>query len=66
MLILSRQCDETIEIQTTDGVIEVTVTDIRGDKVRLGFNAPRSVRINREEVAASIRRKALQLKGRNP
>lgn len=38
MLVLSRQRDETIMIGDD---IEVTVVDIRGDKVRLGINAPR-------------------------
>ena len=38
MLVLSRQRDETIMIGDD---IEVTVVDIRGDKVRLGINAPK-------------------------
>ena len=53
MLVLSRQRDETIMIG--DGV-EITIVDIRGDKVRLGINAPRSVAVHRKEVYEAIRR----------
>jgi carbon storage regulator len=47
MLILRRRIGERIVI---DGRIEVTVLHIRGGKVRLGFSAPPSVRVLREEV----------------
>lgn len=47
MLVLSRQKDESVII---DGGIEVTIVDIRGDKVRLGFTAPKSVGIHRKEI----------------
>lgn len=47
MLVLSRQRDETILIGDD---IRVTVVDIRGDKVRLGIDAPPETRIDREEV----------------
>jgi carbon storage regulator len=53
MLVLSRQRDETIMIGDE---IEVTVVDIRGDKVRLGINAPKSVSVHRKEVYDAIRR----------
>ncbi len=46
MLVLSRQRDETIMIGDH---IEVTVVDVRGDKVRLGINAPTSVAVHRKE-----------------
>jgi len=52
MLVLSRQRDETIMIG--EGV-EITVVDIRGDKVRLGINAPRAVAVHRKEVFEAIR-----------
>lgn len=52
MLVLSRQRDETIMIGDD---IEVTVVDIRGDKVRLGINAPKSVSVHRKEVYDAIR-----------
>jgi carbon storage regulator len=47
MLILRRKIGERIVI---DGRIEVTVLQVRGGKVRLGFSAPRDVRVMREEV----------------
>ncbi len=51
MLVLSRQRDEAIIIG--DG-IEITVVDIRRDKVRLGINAPRQVHVHRKEIYAAI------------
>jgi len=53
MLVLSRQRDETIMIGDE---IEITVVDIRGDKVRLGITAPKSVPVHRKEVYEAIRR----------
>lgn len=53
MLVLSRQRDETIMIGDD---VEITVVDIRGDKVRLGINAPRTVQVHRKEVYEAIKR----------
>jgi cytosine deaminase len=53
MLVLARQRDETIMIGDD---VQVTVVDIRGDKVRLGINAPRTVPVHRKEVYDEIRR----------
>jgi len=53
MLVLSRLRDETIMIGDE---IEITVVDIRGDKVRLGINAPRTVQVHRKEIYDSIKR----------
>jgi len=53
MLVLSRQRDETIMIGDD---IEITVVDIRGDKVRLGITAPTSVPVHRKEVYEAIQR----------
>jgi|GEM_PF-37779 cytosine/creatinine deaminase len=52
MLVLTRQRDQTIMIGDD---VEITVVDIRGDKVRLGINAPRSVVVHRKEVYDHIR-----------
>lgn len=52
MLVLSRQRDETIIIGDN---IELTVVDIRGDKVRLGIKAPTSISVHRKEVHDAIR-----------
>ena len=53
MLVLSRQRDETIMIGDDT---EITIVDIRGDKVRLGITAPRHVQVHRKEVYEAIRR----------
>ena len=53
MLVLSRQRGEKIMIGDD---IEVSVIDIRGDKVRLGINAPHQTKIHREEIYAAIQR----------
>jgi carbon storage regulator len=51
MLVLSRQTGERVII---DGKIEVTVIDIRGDRVKLGIVAPPEVAVHREEVFKRI------------
>ena len=56
MLVLSRQRDETIMIGDD---IEITVVDIRGEKVRLGINAPPHVPVHRKEVYEAIKREKL-------
>lgn len=53
MLVLSRKRDESIVIG--DGIV-VTIVDIRGDKVRLGIQAPPNVPVHRQEVLEAIRR----------
>jgi len=53
MLVLSRTRDETIMIGDD---IEITVVDIRGDKVRLGINAPSHIAVHRKEVYDAIQR----------
>ena len=57
MLVLSRQRDETIMIGDD---IELTVVDIRGDKVRLGIKAPSEIAVHRKEIYDAIRRENLQ------
>lgn len=51
MLVLSRKKNESIVV---DDAIVITVVEIRGDKVRLGIEAPREVPIHRSEVHAAI------------
>jgi len=53
MLVLSRQRDESIIIG--DNIV-VTVVDIRGDKVRLGIQAPPEISVHRREVYEAIQR----------
>ena len=53
MLVLSRRRDETIMIGDD---VELTVVDIRGDKVRLGIKAPIRIAVHRKEIFEAIRR----------
>lgn len=53
MLVLSRKVNETIIIN--DNIV-ITVVDIRGDKVRLGIEAPKDVPVHRQEVYDAIKR----------
>lgn len=53
MLVLSRKANQRITIGKD---IVVTVVDIRGDKVRLGIEAPQDVAVHREEVYLAIQR----------
>jgi carbon storage regulator len=53
MLVLSRQKDESIMIGDE---VEVTIVDVRGDKVRLGITAPKSIPVHRKEVYEAIQR----------
>jgi carbon storage regulator len=53
MLVLSRQKDESIMINDN---IEITIVDVRGDKVRLGIVAPREISVHRKEVYEAIQR----------
>ena len=53
MLVLTRRANQSIMIG--DDVV-VTVLDIRGDQVRIGIKAPRSVEVHREEVFVVLQR----------
>ena len=53
MLVVSRKKNETVVI---DNRIEVTIVEVRGDKVRLGFQADVGIPIHRKEVWLRIKR----------
>ncbi len=53
MLVLSRQKEQTVMIGDN---IEITVVDIRGDKVRLGITAPTQIPVHRKEVYEAIKK----------
>ena len=53
MLVLSRKKDEKIMIGDD---VTLMVIEIRGDKVRLGIEAPKHVSVHREEVYDAIRK----------
>lgn len=58
MLILTRRVNEEIVITAGDFKIVLQVTEIDGQKVKLGFHAPHQVSINRREVQDANEAKA--------
>ena len=56
MLVLSRKKNESVVV--SDDVV-ITVVEIRGDKVRLGIEAPKEMPVHRKEVFDAIRRKSV-------
>ncbi len=63
MLVLSRQRDETIMIGDD---VEITIVDIRGDKVRIGITAPTHIPVHRKEVYEAIQRENRAAAGLKP
>jgi len=53
MLVLSRQIDESIMIGDD---VKITIVDVRGDKVRLGIEAPKHIPVHRMEIYEAIQR----------
>lgn len=58
MLVLSRKKNESIVINNE---ITIVVVEIRGDKVRLGIEAPKEVPVHRKEVSDAIQRENSKL-----
>ena len=59
MLVLSRKKNESIIINDN---IKIVVVEIRGDKVRLGVEAPKDVPVHRREVYEAIKKAETRLK----
>ena len=57
MLVLSRRKDESIMIGDD---VEIVIVDVRGDKVRLGITAPKSIPVHRREIYEAIQREKSQ------
>ncbi len=57
MLVLSRQKNEAIMIGDD---VEITIVDIRGDRVRIGITAPQDVPVHRKEVYEAIKRENIE------
>ena len=53
MLVLSRQKDQSIMIGAD---VEITIVDVRGEKVRLGITAPKVISVHRREVYDAIQK----------
>lgn len=62
MLVLSRKKSESIVINDD---ITITVVEVRGDKVRLGIQAPRDVPVHRKEVLDAIIRESQKSESSN-
>ncbi len=60
MLILTRRIGESVKI---DGNITVTVLGMKGNQVRLGIDAPKSVSVYREEIYDRIQQEKAREKG---
>lgn len=63
MLVLSRGKDESIMIGDD---IEITIVDVKGDKVRLGIAAPRAMPVHRKEVYLAIKQENLEAAKQGP
>ena len=57
MLVLSRRKDESIIIGDD---VEIIIVDVRGDKIRLGIKAPRSISVHRKEIYDAIQQEKKQ------
>ena len=57
MLVLSRRKDESIIIGDD---VEIIIVDVRGDKIRLGIKAPRSISVHRKEIYDAIQQEKNQ------
>ena len=56
MLVITRSVDkdETVILQTSDGIVEFSIEAVDGGKVRVGINAPKKVKIFRNELLERI------------
>lgn len=61
MLSLTRRSHETIQILTSDGMIEVTISDIQRNRAKIDIEAPRAIKILRSEIDIAPATPALKL-----
>ena len=54
MLVLTRQKEQKIIIEIGGQCMTITVADVRGDKIRLGFDAPANFKIYRQEIYDAV------------
>jgi carbon storage regulator len=53
MLVLTRKLNESIMIGDE---VEVTIVEIKGDAIKLGINAPKTIKVHRKEIYLAIQR----------
>jgi len=63
MLVLTRRLNQSIKIGDD---IEITVVEVRGDQVRIGVAAPRTVTVHRKEVYLQIQQENLAAAAASP
>ena len=54
MLVLTRQKEQKIIVEIGGQRMTITVADVRGDKIRLGFDAPANFKIYRQEIYDAV------------
>jgi carbon storage regulator len=64
MLVLTRKCGEKVVMPEQDVV--VTVLEVRGDRVRIGIEAPEHIRIHRHEIWQRIQNGSLEKRAMEP
>lgn len=60
MLVLSRTLDETIMVGDS---IEITILEVKGDKVKIGVKAPMEIPVHRKEIYLAIKRENIEATG---
>jgi carbon storage regulator len=63
MLILTRRVGETVTVGDT---VTITVLSVKGNQVRVGINAPKTVAVHREEIYERIKREQQEDSGTHP
>lgn len=65
MLVLQRRVDQDVIVGEGDAQARITVVDIRGDRVRLGFTVAKEIPVHRREVYEKIRRERARIQNLN-
>lgn len=54
MLVLTRKPDQSLNLHTSDGVIEIYIASVVGEQVKISINAPRTVDVARSEIDSRV------------